>query len=392
MGLAMTFLDRGFRPFFLAAGLWAAVAVALWLPLLKGELYLATAFAPVAWHAHEMIFGFAVAAVAGFLLTAIPNWTGRPPVAGMALAALALLWLAGRLAVLASAAIGPLPAAAVDLAFLAALAAVVAREIVASGNWRNLPISSGLLILLAANALMHLEALGWAATAALGQRLGLAVLLMLISLIGGRIVPAFTRNWLAARGATRLPAPFGTLDKAQLATTLAALLGWVAAPEARPVGLLLLAAALLGAARLSRWRGAATLPEALLAILHVGYGWLVLGLALLGAALLTPAVPATAALHALSAGAVGTMTLAVMTRASLGHSGRALAADGATRLVYGLVTGAALLRVAAPFLDELYLGLLAASSGLWIGAFALFVVSYLPIVSGWPSAGRSTAA
>src|SRR6185437_2106970 len=193
-GLAL--LSAGFRPFFLLAALWAAVAIPLWLALFAGAPAVPTALAPAVWHAHEMVCGYAAATVAGFLLTAIPNWTGRMPLQGAPLAALALLWAAGRIGVLLSGIWGPVAAAALDLAFPVVFLGAIAREIAAGHNWRNLPMVGALSLLLIGNLLVHLGALGIAQTAALGNRLGIATLVMLITFIGGRIVPSFTRNWL----------------------------------------------------------------------------------------------------------------------------------------------------------------------------------------------------
>ena len=345
----------GFRPFFLLASVWAAIAVPVWLAAYAHGYALRGGVSPMAWHAHEMVYGFGLAAVAGFLLTAIPNWTGRLPVRGAPLAVLALLWLAGRVAMLVP------EAAFIDLAFTAALIAVVARELVAGRNWRNLPMLVALLLLFAGNVLFHLQV-------HLGLRLGLATLLMLIALVGGRIVPSFTRNWLAKLGrGARLPAPEGRLDHLALLVTLAALGVWVAAGITWP----LVAAGVGLAARLSRWRGLSTVREPLVFILHLGYAWLAFGLILLGLD-----VPAGAALHALTVGAVGTMTLAVMTRASLGHSGRALVADGATVAIYALVTLAALLRVLSPLSGGQALLVTSLAGLAWSAAFGLFALHY----------------
>ncbi len=375
-------LALGFRPFFLGAAVWAAGAVALWLAQLAGWPALPSAFDPIAWHAHEMLFGYVTAVIAGFLLTAIPNWTGRLPVCGRQLGGLFALWCAGRAAVGVSAWIGPAPAAALDLAFPVVLCAVVLREIAAGRNWRNLPVATIIAVLAASDGLVHLEALGLAPTADLGLRLGIAAVAVLIALVGGRVVPSFTRNWLAKRGEDVLPRPFGGLDRLAVAVTIAAGLAWTIAPEAAASGALALLAAALGAARLAGWRGQRTLAEPLVWVLHLGYAWLVAGFAFLGAAVLVPALPQAAALHALTAGAMGTMTLAIMTRATLGHSGRALTAGPGTAAIYALVGAAALLRVLAP-LTALDAALLFGLSGLaWIGAFALFVVLYGPLLVG----------
>jgi len=369
-------LRQGFRLFFPAAGAWALAAVGIWLAAFRGNLSLPTAFGPAAWHAHEMIFGFVPAAIAGFLLTAMPNWTGRRPVQGLPLAILFALWLAGRVAVFGSALIGAGSAAVLDLAFLAALLGTALREIVAGRNWRNLPITVALAALLAANALTHLEALGLSATGAAGQRLGIAVVVVLISLIGGRIIPSFTRNGLRLRGATRMPAEHGVLDGASIAILVAASAGWVVAPQHPASGIGLILAAALALARLARWQGHRTLTEPLLWSLHLGYAWVPVGLLVLGASPFVPDLPATVGVHALTAGAIGSMTLAVMTRATLGHSGRALTADRWTVAIYLFVAAAAAARVAAPILAEAYLPLLWASAAAWIAAFGIFVIRF----------------
>jgi len=370
-------LRQGFRLFFPAAGAWAVAAVGIGLATFRGYLSLPTAFDPAAWHAHEMIFGFVPAAIAGFLLTAMPNWTGRRPVQGLPLAILFALWLSGRAAVFGSALIGPGSAAVVDLAFLAALLGTALREIVAARNWRNLPITVALAALLAANALTHLEAAGLSATGAAGQRLGVTVVIVLISLIGGRIIPSFTRNWLRLRGRpTRMPAEHGALDGASIAILIAASAGWVVAPQHPASGIGLILAAALALARLARWQGQRTLTEPLLWSLHVGYAWVPAGLFLLGVSLFVAKLPASAGIHALTAGAIGSMTLAVMTRASLGHSGRALTADRWTVAIYLFVAAAAATRVAAPILAEAYLPLLWASAAAWIAAFGLFAIRF----------------
>jgi uncharacterized protein involved in response to NO len=375
-----TWLTQGFRPFFFAAGLWSATALALWLAMLTGGIELPSRFDPLTWHIHEMLFGFVMAAIGGFLLTAIPNWTKRLPVGGSPLAVLTALWLVGRMACLTSAVLPAPLAIAADLSFPVVLCAVVAREIIAGRNWRNLPMTLPVAVLGAANLVMHLEANGVAVSAGLGWRLGLAAIITLISVVAGRIVPSFTRNWLAKRPGSRLPASHGWIDRAALGVLHAGLLGWAALPEFGPVGVLLVLGAALNFRRLLRWRGGATLAEPLLFILHVGYAWLAFGSALLGLATLGWGVPQSTAIHALTAGAIGTMVLAVMTRATRGHTGRALSADRATNAIYVLVTGAAVVRVAAAFTETWMIPLLIASASLWITAFGFFAIAYGPML------------
>ncbi|MBS0222870.1 MAG: NnrS family protein [Proteobacteria bacterium] len=374
-GIAL--FSAGFRPFFLAASIWAAVAVPLWLAAYAGGLAIPTQLPAIVWHAHEMIFGFAAAVVAGFLLTAIPNWTGRLPLQGISLAALVGLWAAGRLGVLFSGAIGEPMAAVADLSFPLVFALVVAREILAGSNWRNLPMLGALGLLLGGNLLVHLEALGIGNGAELGNRIGLATLLMLISLVGGRIIPSFTRNWLVKmRPETALPTPAGHLDLAALGVTGLALAAWTVAPDAQATSWALLVGGLAVSVRLSRWRGLGTAREPLLLILHVGYGWLAFGLLLVGLNGVLEFLPTAAALHSLTVGAIGTMTLAVMTRASLGHTGRSLSAGPGTKAIYALITASAVLRILSPLAEDWQLLTVTVAGAAWVLAFGLFAVLY----------------
>ena len=248
-------LTQGFRPFFLAAGFWAAVALALWITMFATGAAVPSRFDPLAWHIHEMLFGFVMAAIAGFLLTAIPNWTHRPPISGRPLALLIGLWLLGRIVCLVSALVPPWVAITADLSFPTVLVGVIAGEIVAGRNWRNLPMVAPVSVLCIANLLMHLEADGVAVPSGLGWRLGLAAVVVLISVVAGRIVPSFTRNWLAKRSGSDFPAAHGWIDRAALGTLHTGLIGWAFFPAFRLVGLLLLLGAALNLWRLMRWRG-----------------------------------------------------------------------------------------------------------------------------------------
>ena len=374
--LGPAFLSLGFRPFFLAAGTWALVAIVLWVCVLQGDLVLPTRFAPVAWHVHEMLFGFAMAAVAGFLLTAIPNWTGRPPVAGWRLGGLLGLWALGRVVCLVSAWMPAWVSVAGDMAFPVALTLVATREIVAARNWRNLMPMAPVGLFGLANLLMHIEAMDANVATGLGWRIGLVAALILISIIAGRIVPAFTRNWLVKRGPQIPPLQHGWLDRVALGVLHIGLVAWAIWPDARLPGFVLIAGGALHGWRLVRWRGFATGAEPLLAILHVAYAWLVVGVVLLGVSRLDSAVPVTAAVHALTAGAIATMILAMMTRVSLGHSGRALTAGRTTVAIYGLGILAALTRVGAAFAGDRTMTLAIVAAVFWIAAFAVFLVVY----------------
>lgn len=372
----MALLRQGFRPFFLAAALWAVVAVGLWMSVHQGLFAIPTAFDAITWHVHEMVFGFVAAAMAGFLLTAVPNWTGRLPLRGTPLLGLLALWVLGRIAVIVSIETGPILAAALDLAFPAMLLALVLREILAGRNWRNLVISALLALLLVANLCMHLDAAGWFPTSALGQRLGFAAVVLILNLVGGRIVPSFTRNWLVKRGERRLPASFDVFDRVQLAILFVALAGWVGASEHPVTGAALITAGLASVFRLVRWRGYRTFSEPLVWSLHLGFAWMPVGLILIGTSIAGAEVPQSSGLHALSAGGFAAMILAIMTRATLGHTGRDLRADKPTTAIYLLAFSAAVTRVAAAFQLEVQPMLLWASVALWILAFGLFAVVY----------------
>ena len=368
-------LSYGFRPFFLLGSVWAAVAMLAWVPMLSGRLETASLFLPVDWHAHELLFGYLAAVVTGFLLTAIPNWTGRLPVQGAPLAFLALLWLAGRLAVFFSAQIGWLAAMAIDCAFLLAVAGAAAVEIAAGRNWRNLKVLAPVTVLFAANMLFHVEAhLHGVADA--GRRLGIAAAIVLVMLIGGRIIPSFTRNWLARENPGRLPVPFGRFDAATIVLSAAALAAWTFLPERAETGILLLAAGLLNLARLARWAGDRTFRDPLVLVLHAAYLFVPAGLVVCGLGALFPdTIPAAAGVHLFAVGAIGSMTLAVMTRATLGHTGRELAADTATCLIFAAILLAGPVRLAAVFLPGLT-ALLHLAATLWIAAFLGYAVRY----------------
>ena len=369
-----------FRPMFLAAGSWAAIALALWLSMFFGYVQLPTRFDPISWHIHEMLFGFVMAAVAGFLLTAIPNWTGRLPVRGFRLAALAGLWVLGRVVCLISADMPAWLAIVLDLAFPAMLLFVAAREIIAGRNWSNLATIVPLAVFFIADLLMHLESLNEPVPAGLGWRLGIAAPVILIGVIGGRIIPSFTRNWLFKHKSPRLPVPANRFDTACVVILALAFILWAFLPALPFTGALLIAAALLNAVRLSRWASLASWPEKLLFVLHVGYGWVVLGTALLGLSIFNIGVPAPSAIHALTAGAIAVMILAVMPRVTLGHTGRDLNAGRATVAVFVLINGAAVFRICASWHTEFMATLLLVAGALWIAAFGLFELIYGPML------------
>jgi uncharacterized protein involved in response to NO len=372
-------LTYGFRPFFFGAGLWAVLAMALWIVLLSGHLALPTAFDPVSWHAHAFLFGYLGAVVAGFLLTAVPNWTGRLPIVGWPLAGLFVLWLLGRVAVTFSAGLPPLVVALADLAFPLVLAAAIGREIWKGKNWRNLTVLAMLAIFALGNAVFHWEAAqGHYAAQGYGVRIALAAGIMMIAVIGGRVIPSFTRNWLVKQGESRLPAPpMQRFDKAAIVVLMVALALWVALPAAVLTGVALVAAGLVHLVRLGRWSVLRTGAEPLVWVLHAGYFFVPLGALAMGLeAVLPGTVGVSAAQHFWMAGAIGLMTLAMMTRATLGHSGQALMADRGTQAIYVLMILSVLARVAAGLVPA-QAGWLHAVAGLaWLGTFILFAVIY----------------
>jgi uncharacterized protein involved in response to NO len=376
-------LANGFRPFFLFGSIYAGLAILVWLPVFYGEITLTSAFAPRDWHVHEMLYGYLPAVITGFLFTAIPNWTGRLPIQGTPLLVLVMVWIAGRLGVTFSAETGWLAAMLVDASFLLLVAAAAAREILAGRNWRNLNVVMLVLLLLTGNIAFHLEA-HFHGAADTGIRIGIGVVVLLISLIGGRIIPSFTRNWLVRENPGRLPVPFGRFDVIVVAIGALALVFWVASPAGRFTGTALAIAGLLHLVRLGRWAGDRTWRERLVLILHVGYAFVPTGF-LLNAMSAFELVPAGAGIHAWMVGAAGTMTLAVMSRATLGHTGQQLTASRATQAIYAAIIVAALARICAVIEPAHSEPLLHLAAFAWAAAFFGFAISFGPLLSG---AGR----
>ncbi|MFT6425909.1 MAG: hypothetical protein ACJAYH_000449 [Celeribacter sp.] len=371
----------GFRPFFLFGAVWAAVAMVMWIFMLSTGFVLPTHLEPVSWHAHEFLFGSLGAIIAGFLLTAVPNWTGRLPVVGWGLAALFALWLAGRFAMATSALWPNVSAQLVDLSFPVVLGAVLLREIIAGRNWRNLVILILLAIFTLANLLFHLDAAGGnIAAQGIGMRVGMSALIMMMCVIGGRVVPSFTRNWLVQQGATRLPVPpMQRFDKAVLLITVIALLLWVIAPSAVASGVALLMIGMLHFVRLGRWEGVQTLAQPLLWILHVGYAFVPLGAVMIAGSILYPDVfSGAAAQHLWMAGAFGVMSMAMMSRATLGHTGQKLHAGRGTVVLFVSLITSVFTRLAAAFWPDAAMIFYAVSGVLWVGAFFGFALLYWP--------------
>ena len=370
----------GFRPFFLGAALWAVIAMVLWIGSLAGLWRLAEGYGALAWHAHEMLFGYSSAVVAGFLLTAVPNWTGRLPVAGWRLLLLFLLWCTARVAFLVTGLTGPLPAVVLDSLFLPCLLLLMAREVVVGRNWRNLKPLVLVAILAAADIGFHAEVLS-TGSANVASRVGIAALIGLIMVIGGRIVPSFTHTWLLRMKSLRLPVSFSRFDLATLSVSGVALLLWIVRPETTATGVIFLITAIIQIVRLWRWAGLYAWREPLILILHFGYAFIPLGFLLGGISVLEPGTLAgTASLHVWTVGAIGVMTLAVMTRATRGHTGRGLTASPLTIITYEAIIAAAVLRVAAGAVPQAYSGLIELAGIAWVTAFSLFLIEYAPML------------
>jgi len=386
----LALFDYGFRPFFLLAPLYAALVLVLWLAFLHGALPENGAWPALRWHAHELLFGFTSAAIAGFLLTAVPNWTGRRGYRGAPLVLLAALWVAGRLAVNPALAAPAWLAALLDLAFFPALIAVILPSLVQSKNRRNFVFIGVLMVFTGASLLHHLDAAGLAReTWAIGTRLCLDMLLMMVAVVGGRIIPSFTANALKRQGGAAAVAAWPALDRLALASLAAVVAVDLVLPDTPWAGAAALAAALLHALRLARWQGLKTGREPILWILHLAYAWIPIGLALKAAWLIAGSSWAVNWMHALTLGGIATMILAVMSRVALGHTGRALVAPRPIVGAYVALQAAAMLRVFGPaVLPGLALELISAAGILWILAFGAFAAVYAPILTRARPDGR----
>jgi uncharacterized protein involved in response to NO len=376
-----TILQRGFRPFFLLAAAWGCVYVPIWLAVLGGIGPAPGWNDPITWHAHEMLFGMVAAAIAGFLLTSVPVWTQTPPVIGARLALLVALWALGRVAMLLAGSVPPVVIAVIDVAFLPALAAALARPLLVPLQRRNAGFLAVLLALALVNATLHAAALGHFVlpprTALRGAVDGVAVLLVVI---GGRITPAFTRGAFARAGIDAPIVARPWLDRVALGGVVAAAITGLSGLETlRGVACAIAAAAIL--ARLSGWQWRRTLGDPLLWSLHLGQAWLGVGFLLGAVSHASAAVPASLALHALTAGAMGTTIAAVMPRVALGHSGRPLVALPGTGAIYALVAAGALVRVVAPLVWPTYvLHVWIVAGLLWSAGFGLFLIRYGPLL------------
>ncbi len=384
------FFSYGFRPFFLAAGCYAPIAILDWLGVLAGWWSSPNPASPIWWHGHEMVFGWAVAAVCGFLLTAIPNWSSSRPVTGAALAFLWGLWLLGRAGMWFSTSLPSGVGAALDLLLIPGLLWFVLPPIYRSQQPRHYVFPVFLLVLWVADLLSLLPYTdAWPDRATTGLYLGTYVMITMLTIIGGRVVPNFTRGALRARGKEEDVRTSGAFSKAAIlgvilaltidlvvrnwpsASTLVLVNGWAA---------LLVAALLILRAR--GWRFRETWNNPLLWILHVGQGWLIVAFAARGVSTLTGWIPPSAAFHTMGAGAMAAMILAFMTRAPLGHTGRPLQASRATTLAYLLVIAAGTARVLSPLLaGSLQLSGFVVAGGLLMTAYAIYVVEYFPVLT-----------
>lgn len=381
---------EGFRIFFLAAGLYGLFVGGvwcIWLLVQTGTLpYPGKSYAMTApmWHAHEMIFGYATAALGGFFLTAVPNWTGAPGARARFITLAAGLWLAGRLAMWCSAELPPVLVAVLDMAFVPILAAKIATQLIRRPKPQNMVFLLLLTLLWVANLLTHLEWIGLTSdTVDLGLRAGLLTLCSMIAILGGRITPAFTRNAMIRDGAPEeaWPVSVAVLDKAGLVIALLLPISLLVLGAGVETGVVALVLGLVQFLRMSRWRSVWALRQPILVALHIGLGMLALGLILWGLSLLSIGNE-IAALHVLGIGCVGGMTLAVMSRAALGHSGRALIAPAPMVLAYGLVALAAILRWVGSDLSIGYLTAMLIVDGLWVAAFALYLIAMWSALTG----------
>ncbi|MAL40874.1 MAG: short-chain dehydrogenase [Thalassospira sp.] len=376
------FLSHGFRPFFLLSSIWAAAAMIIWVLLLMNVIALPLTLDIVSWHAHEFLFGYLGAVIAGFMLTAVPNWTGRLPIRNRRLGMLVLLWMAGRIVILLAAHFPAGIVVSIDLSFLIVFALMIAREVIAGKSKRNFIVLGLLGTVVLGNAVFHWEILqGEYAAQGVGLRLGLAASIMLVALIGGRIVPSFTRNWLAKQKVTSLPAQVGKFDMACLVMLFVAVMLWVVFPFEDFTALALALAGSLHFVRLSRWQGHQTGKEPLVWILHAGYAFVPLGAVALAVATLMPSLMDSAsAQHLWMGGAIGVMTIAVMTRATLGHTGSDLVGGAGTTSLYACIILATLTRVTAGFLPTFSMSLYGISAALWVASFTGFALLYGPLL------------
>lgn len=380
----------GFRPFFLLAGAYASVVVLAWVVMYHHGGGGMLAAAPLAWHAHEMAFGFTTAVIAGFLLTTTSNWTRTTFLRGPLLAGLSAAWLAGRLAFAFGAGLPPLVVALADLAFLPLLALAIGVPIVQAGQRRQYVFVGVLTAFFLANLSTHLDAFGVTGfDPRNGSRFAVYLAALLIAVMGGRIIPSFTANALRHRDIFDVPTARSWVEYLAAPSVALAALTDLVAEGSYVAATAALAAAAVHGVRLAGWRSLATGFSPILWVLHAGYAWLVVGFALSAASVFVDLIPPSAAFHALTAGAIGVLTLGVMSRVALGHTGRDIVAATPTVVAYWLVNLAALLRVLGPILaPEAAIAAIVVSGLLWTAAFATFTAVYAPILMTSRADGR----
>jgi uncharacterized protein involved in response to NO len=371
-----------FRPFFLIAGIWGILAIVRWMLMLNGMTSPPFGTNPVYWHGHEMIVGFALAVVAGFLLSAVATWTGRPAVNGLAVGWLVLTWLVGRIAVYYTGALPVFETALLDMLFPVSLCYLVAREIFGARNKRNYKVVAITFVLAAVNLLYHLGVAGIIQGADyIAIYLMIHGVILLVALIGGRVVPAFTANWLRAQGVEKLPRNNLLIDRMAITLTILVALAVIFFPDRATVGYLSMSAAVLHGVRVAQWCGLQTTRNPLLFVMHVAYWWLPIGYAMMSLASFGWAFTPTAALHALTMGGIGGMIMAMITRVPLGHTGRALHASRLTVATYGVLMLSVVVRVLSPWNMENYLTILNFSAAGWCLGFAIFLWVYWPVLT-----------
>lgn len=374
----------GFRPLFLCTCAGALFFIGWWIGIVQG--FLPPPDSPIsalAWHGHEMLFGFVGSAIGGFLLTAVANWTRRPPVQGVALAILLASWLSARVVITYDLGLSAAMVMIIDAGYWILLTLLMGREVLAARNYRNLRIVAILAVFTLLNFIFHFDRvfgfeLGSEQAA---TRATMILVCVLISVIGGRIIPAFTGNWLRMRHGpgTKMPAAFGVVDQAAIGLTIATGLAWTLFPLHLASGLLALLTGIVQLVRMARWMPHLTWPDPLVVVLHVGYAWLGIGLLLLGFSILGAAIPVSSGLHALGVGAMAGLILAVSSRAAMGHTNRPLKAGSMLSIVFLLINLAALARVIASITGT---DLLSIAAILWILAFLVFGIRLGPILLG----------
>ncbi len=375
-------MSYAFRPFFLLNGFFAVVVISIWLMALHGTGPASVPATMLYWHGHEMVVGFAMAAMAGFVLTAVATWTDRPPLQGKLLGVLVFSWLLGRLAMMAATRLPYWLVASADTIFPFLLFLLVAREVVGGRSRRNYPVVGITLVLAVLNLLYHLGTLRiLPGMDRLALYFLIHLILLMITVIAGRIIPNFTANWLRARGHERLPENHPLTDGITVVATIATGVSVSLTPFGPVTGILAMVAALSHAVRLARWRGLATTSEPLLFVLHVAYLWLPVGFALTALAAFGLVFPPSAALHALTMGAIGNMILAVTSRVALAHTERSLHAPRLIVLSYAILNAAVVARVLSPLNPGLTIEMIDLSALGWIVTFAIFTAVYWPVLT-----------